>query len=448
LTPLDFHVTLLKGEDKANMHAAVLLLNPSPTSALALLRIAQSFAPSAELPTPDAVIFPLAGLRRLLGGPQAIASEIARRAHEQGIQGNIGIARNPDLALLAARFRRGVTLMEPGTELHWLGDLPLRHLPLDPETLDVLQHWGVHTLNEFHALPEAGLTERLGPNAAFLRQLTRGEWQRPLKLDRPESTYAAFTDLEHPLDQLEPLLFLLSRHIQDLCAQLDRQTLSTAEARLTLNQIERAIQLPVPTRDPKTLLRLIRHHLEAVPPGEPVHRLRVELLPMPPRQVQHNLYTPPAPEPEKLDLTLGRIRAFLGVDRAGVDRVGTPELLNTHRPDAWRLHPLPDPNPAVAMPLSSNAPNLRIAFRYFRPARKAYVELSPQGAPVRLKADGAAGRVLECAGPWIKSGDWWSGEASWSRREWDIGLDSGGLFRIYEAPDARRQLWFVEGAYD
>jgi protein ImuB len=51
--------------------------------------------------------------------------------------------------------------------------------------------------------------------------------------------------------------------------------------------------------------------------------------------------------------------------------------------------------------------------------------------------------VLDLAGPWRTSGDWWTADA-WQRDEWDIALSDGALYRIYCEPAG----WFVEGSYD
>jgi protein ImuB len=51
--------------------------------------------------------------------------------------------------------------------------------------------------------------------------------------------------------------------------------------------------------------------------------------------------------------------------------------------------------------------------------------------------------VLDLAGPWRTSGDWWTAHA-WQRDEWDIALSDGALYRIYCEPGG----WFVEGSYD
>jgi protein ImuB len=60
-------------------------------------------------------------------------------------------------------------------------------------------------------------------------------------------------------------------------------------------------------------------------------------------------------------------------------------------------------------------------------------------------ATGVRGRVLESAGPWRTSGDWWI-EDAWSRDEWDVALSDGALYLLYR--DRYNGAWFVEGAYD
>ena len=64
---------------------------------------------------------------------------------------------------------------------------------------------------------------------------------------------------------------------------------------------------------------------------------------------------------------------------------------------------------------------------------------------MRVHAPGVRGRVLESAGPWRTSGDWWI-EDAWARDEWDVALSDSALYLLYR--DRRNGQWFVEGAYD
>ena len=84
----------------------------------------------------------------------------------------------------------------------------------------------------------------------------------------------------------------------------------------------------------------------------------------------------------------------------------------------------------------------RLALRRFRPPRLARVDIA-SGKPGFVAAEGIRGTVLDLAGPWRTSGDWWTADP-WSRDEWDIALSDGALYRIYCEPKG----WFVEGNYD
>ena len=83
-----------------------------------------------------------------------------------------------------------------------------------------------------------------------------------------------------------------------------------------------------------------------------------------------------------------------------------------------------------------------MALRIFRPPRAARVAVA-SGRPGFVAADGIRGKVLDLAGPWRTSGDWWTSDP-WSRDEWDIALSDGAIYRLYCEPRG----WFVEGSYD
>jgi protein ImuB len=56
--------------------------------------------------------------------------------------------------------------------------------------------------------------------------------------------------------------------------------------------------------------------------------------------------------------------------------------------------------------------------------------------------------VIDLAGPWRTSGDWWTLDP-WLRDEWDVllsggALSDGALYRVYCEPRG----WFIDGSYD
>jgi protein ImuB len=102
------------------------------------------------------------------------------------------------------------------------------------------------------------------------------------------------------------------------------------------------------------------------------------------------------------------------------------------------------PPPLARSKGAAVAPSPRVGLRAFRPPRPAQVQLQG-GMPVHVSANGAYGKVVESAGPWRTSGDWW--DVAWSREEWDVVLaGNAGLFRIYK--DRLRDSWFVFGEVD
>ncbi len=322
------------------MYAAIFIPNATPEASVQLAEVAKSFSPLVEITAPEIVVLPASPLRQLIGPPHQIASEISRRAAERGLTGNIGIASNPDTAILAARNLPGVTIIPRGAESKYIGEFRIETLPIDAATYQTLHRWGIRTLEEFSALPNDGILERLGSAAAYLQQLARGAADRPLKPARLGISYEDRFELEHELSLLEPLLFILSRLVNELTTRLTSQSMATTELHLHLDLASkethrRTLKLPFPIRDPKTMLKLLQLDLEAHPPLSAVIAVTLAVEPVEPRIVQNGLYVPPAPEPERLELTLAKIRGMVGAENAG-----SPRLLDTHRPGAWRMDPV------------------------------------------------------------------------------------------------------------
>lgn len=365
-------------------------------------QLAQSFSPDVES----------------IDGHTAVFSITLRQMGEIHKIPRIAVAPAIDAAILAARNFPGVTVLNPGDEQRILSVLPIDALPPDPDIFETLDLWGIRTLGDFARLPSNGIAERLGPRGLWMQQLARGAFDRPLKPSPLETIYEESAEFDHPLELLEPLMFLIGRFLHDLCARLDSQSLSAASIVITLNRTPRALRLPFPTRDVKFLLKLIQHDLEAHKPGQPIARLVFRLLPTDPRRIQHGLFVPAAPEPEKLELTLDKIRALVGRKNVKI-----PELRDTHRP-GWSIS------------------DAHLALRYFRPPIAAQVE-TENGVPKHLFTKVCRGKIVRAAGPWRTSGDWWRPDP-WNRDEWDMALADGSLYRIFQA----RSEWFLEGSYD
>jgi protein ImuB len=403
--------------------------------------IPRHFSPQVEAIDPSTVVMDLSGMQRLLGSPSEIATAIARQA---GPNARIALASNRGTAVHAARGFEGVTVIPPGEEAARLAALPISRLETTDEIRDILAAWGVYTFGQLAALPEAGVAERLGIEGVRLRKLARGVPGIPLKPDIEPPSFAERMELEHPVDLLEPLSFILSRQLHALCDKLASYGLSALELQLELTLAfgaaphHRTIRLPVPMRNPITFLKLLQLDLDAHPPSAPIAAVAIRVEPSKPRAVQEGLFLPPSPEPEKLELTLQRIAALVGKEN-----LGSPALVDTYRPGAFAVRPALDASGRVL-----SIPPSTLAFRAFRPpvpARVVSAAEAPKQVWARAKSRVIEGRVLTVAGPWRTSGDWWT-TTPWAREDWDLSLSDGALYRLYR--EYFTGGWFLDGEYD
>jgi protein ImuB len=429
------------------MFACIYIPNPSADTAATLLECASAFSPRVENTSVGTVVFDVEGLERLFGGYSEIAEKIYEQARAHGLEPNVAVASNADAAVCAARGYRGVIVIQRGTEAAMLCDLPLTVLSPLPEILETLERWGIRTLGAFAKLPAVEISERLGQNGVKLHKLAQGAGARPIAMHVEALRFVEVLELDYEIGTIEPLSFILSRMFDDICSRLRRRNLATHEIHLALGSYMRVLNLPLPVCNSRLLTKLFILDLEAHPPGAAVRRIEIEAMPVKPRVVQNGLFVPLSPEPEKLELTLARLKAVVGEEN-----VGTAEVLDTHQPDAFSLapfrvgklgtHPNSDVRELGCVPnFPFTVPNLRL--RLFRPPFEATVQLR-ETTPVWIGFHGVHGSIPSACGPWRTSGDWWR-PTMWDREEWDIEVNDT-LYRIYY--DVHLDRWYAQGVYD
>ncbi len=326
----------------------------------------------------------------------------------------------------------------------FLAPLPLAVAEPTPEHAAILALWGVRTLGDLTALPKADVAQRLGPAGLALWERAAGQTTRPLQPVTPPASFTATLELEFAIETLEPLLFLLRRFTDRLALELATAGLAAATLTLTLtldNEAThaRTIRLPEPTASADLLHRTLHSYLETIQTDSPVVAARLDLEPTRPLHRQHGLFDSSLRDPHGFAETLARVAALLGNDR-----IGTPRLADTHRPDSSTLT---KPSPIVSPPSLSTEPAIGLPLRRFRPPLPARVELAPRTRqPTYVASTQINGPVLAHLGPWRASGDWWQPDQAWAHEDWDIALapPSPGLYRLTETPTG----WYLDGEYD
>jgi protein ImuB len=442
-------------------------------AALSLTDFAYGFSPVVEEVRPGTAVIDVDGCELLFGSAYELANEIAQRAQKSQTEGglettvSVAVAANPDAAIHAATHLKGITFVSPGEELTCLGDFPVERLDYSlvsiekevaAEILETLRLWGVHTFADFAALPVTGVSERIGQAGIKLQQLAAGKTERHLQVKQPEPVFTNSLQLEHAISELEPLSFVFGRMLHQLCVALNAYALATNELRVTLQledqtTHERKLSLPHPMRDHKVFLKLLLLDAEMHPPQAAVTSVSITCEPVKPRVLQSGLFVPLAPAPDKLELTLARLAKLVGEEN-----IGSPSLLDTHRPDAFSMKRFTLQTESDRRRRRknnnlkpANASRQCLGFRRFRPPLRAIVE-AHQGWPTQISAwskqRSVYGRVVDLAGPWRTTGDWWRDDG-WARDEWDVMLERLGqqtLYRVYR--ELKTENWFVEGNYD
>jgi protein ImuB len=500
-----------------------------------LAEVAREFSPRIEACSHTEIVLDLNGLVRLFGDGRAIAEELRRTAADRGLRVRVAIAGTRTAARLLVRHRAGLTVVEPGNESAAVAPLPIALLadlfPNDPgalafdsrtsnsqtskarrspsgarsqDLIATFRRWGLRTLGDLAALPSDDLAARLGHQEADCQRLARGEDLQPLVPAVPEERFEQTLDLEWPIDDLEPLSFVLGRLMEPLEAHLAQRDRGAAVLHVRLHLVktdgarvvhERSLQLPVPIRDARTLRTLALLDLESNPPAAAVDRVTVAVDPTPARIVQFSLLTRPLPSPEQISTLMARLYALVGEARCGSPAMvdswepGAFAMNRFMPPDTHTIHPRHDtprhslnasvPPCVVKMNDASEALPV-VALRRFRhPVPIRVLVKQDRPASVSTMPRGLnGGAVAACAGPWRTSGAWWetgirdsglgaaresiaespkpgaqspepraqSQKHFWDRDEWDVALADGLTYRLFR--ERHTDTWFLEGVVD
>jgi protein ImuB len=437
----------------------------------AMLDVALSLAPRAELTERASGLFlseggvyvDASGIDALHASESAFASVLHARAERAGIRGVVALASSRGIARLTARHLAHLAhlaapsstettlILSPKDELAFLSPLPIDLLDPDDRTAQALTRFGIHCIRDLLRLPRRDLAARLGPGLLALVARARGEEsESPMAEPRVRSLEEGI-DLEVPIETLEPLSFVFRGLVSRLTERLTLRSLGCVELRLALQlangaRESRRIGVASPCQDEHVLLRLLRLALESKPPAAAIERVTLISEGVPLRREQLDLFLPRGPSPSELDQTLAELGAI-----CGAERIGSPEIVDDHRPDAFTLKPFLKNKPRSKNILETDRQNRfaprkpRLTLRALRPPLRAEVRIE-RGSPVFLRSAVSQGEVLEAAGPWRTTGHWWSKSTHFAVDHYDVQMSDGSVLRL--CFDWRTKWWQVDGLYD
>lgn len=355
-----------------------------------------------------------------------------------GLAMRIGAGATPLLATYAAHAAKPVCIVTD--QRRFLEPLPLAVAEPTRTQSEVLHGWGIATLGQLTALPKAEIGRRLGTEAVRLWERAAGETTRVLRLLEPAKTFVAEWLYEPPIEAMEPLLFRLRRFAE--CVALELRGASQVADRLQLTlrledetEYRRDFRLPEPGADVDGWMRVLTGHLESVRTAARVTGARLLANPARPPEKQDGLFDTGLRDPVVFWENLARLSALVGEDR-----VGTPTIPDSWRPDAVALE---KPAETVSAPTDPPLhPPRGLTLRRFRPPWPAQVQLS-EHRPTEVKSNGMNGIIQNARGPFRLSGEWWT-PLRWAVETWHVELPNGTVYQLVHTSES----WWVEGVLD
>ena len=427
----------------------------------ALLECAAAFSPWVESPREDPgehqssdnaflCMIDIAGTETLLGVPGMLAGTLLERVRSLGISARITVSCNFHAAICLARgasLKKQIAVIPAGKESAALASLPLTILNLPAERAETFSLWGIHTLGMLAALPEKSLIARMGQEGKRLSQLARGDLPHFFLPDEPAFKLEEHMEFDSPVELLTSLLFVIGVMLEQLVLRASARSLALASVtiRLALEgnaSHTRAVRPALPSNDRQLWIKLIHLDLEAHPPQASILALTVLAEPGSTSRMQLGLFSTQLPEPERLDVTLARIRSIVGENNAG-----RALLKDTHQPDSFRVAPFSIPSDSAGeTEITVDQP--RATVRQLRPAEQIKVTLRSQ-QPAEFSFREQHYCVERAYGPWLASGEWWN-PSLWQFEEWDMVARSrdGVLLYCCAVRDLTRNDWQMAVLYD
>ncbi len=444
----------------------------------ALLLVARQFSYSIEM-LEDGILFDVSGLQNLVGDANKISQTILVELKKNSISGTIAVADTIDTAMLLARGSEGRDHDEnissnPKSKIQNLKSvddftqLPLTHL-LENDTLSVFSDLGIKSIRDLTQIPTDELITRYGQQFKRVIDVIEQNGSRLLTPNVKENKVSWAHQLDFPVDDFEQLIFILNHGLDRLLTQTSRYGFSTEQLDIFFrlqNKTERTYEIKTsfPTLEKTFWLKLINLRISLNPPESEIVAISVTSHFAPPRPAQQGLYAVTRPDPERLLLTVNKLKKLVGEENVGVPVLLDQRLEKAFALDADAMPEGKDCGPVncglriadCGFPVNgdkevdsstkfdqskSAIPNAVIAFSYFNPPVPADVLIRDKKL-IFLRTQYFNGHVTKYSGVWKANSKWW--DRSWKAQEWDVEIENHGVYRLCKV----NKDWFLAGEYD
>lgn len=209
-----------------------------------IAEIALGFGAPVSFQAPDTVWVDISGSRQLYESERELALALFAQIRALGHAPRIAIAQGPWLAQSFARHAQleppGILLIDAEVTEHAVSQLPIMALPIHREAASWFSRLGLLSLQDLRGLPTSALAARLEDRVlevplGTILDLIQGRDDGVLVPYQPEELPCEELFWEDPLENVEPLLFVLKGLSGRLSARLEGRGQAAQELRLTLH---------------------------------------------------------------------------------------------------------------------------------------------------------------------------------------------------------------------
>jgi len=391
---------------------------------------AWKYSSRVNLHPPGAVLLEIADSRRLFRNLRRLPEQFQSDLKDLGYQPVVATAPTPLAALLLAVSDGPLSWIQNRDTLpEKLASIPLQYTELATETITALNRAGIHSIEQYAALPRDGLLRRFGPDCLDYLDRLFGHRPDPRTPFRLPDYFDRTLHLPAEVNDVEAVLFAAQRLLRELTAFLCARQCGVQSVNVGLLHPRKGmtrlrLRLVEPTLDEAHLMRLLRERLGRIELEQRVEGIRIRatrLHRLP--GISRDLLRP-KDTAEPFAHFLERLQARLGRDT--VRQLGTcPD----HRPEkAWRYcHPGEQADPAVG------------------PRRPFWLLPEPRRLRSQANRPRLAGELRLLAGPERVESGWWDGGDV--TRDYFIATDErGGRFWVFRNRRAPHD-WYLHGIF-
>lgn len=328
---------------------------------LACAPIVQPFAPATWTKMPmAAVALDLTGMARAVDKVLVdVQRACARLGHKAVVAASPGTRLSFALARALARAngqgRSDVSTLyiKPRDVPRALTRLPLESLGLSADLAAQLSALGARSAGDIERLLPRGAVERLGAESKAVLDIV-GARYAPLRALVPPERIVERMDLDHPLADVEPLMFVLNNLCNRVCMRARGRGLRIAEVSLSLERrrgegLLIGVAFPDALLDEKAMLRSLQVRLERTSLGGPIDRVALEVLRLTRRAPRQLSLEPGAAAGVRAEDALAGLLAEMAQE-IGPERVGCLVVTDDALPERMTKLAWPAPPPPPARP--------------------------------------------------------------------------------------------------